>query len=92
MPLSSFYDRRSGLWKAMVFLVGIFTAGLSAGAAASGILGVPARVNNLEATADTLQKEIQSMRQDVSELKKNNRIQLCLQIAEKSKADWRKCL
>jgi cell division protein FtsL len=92
MPLSAFYDRRAGLWKAMVFLVGIFTAGLSAGATASGLLGVPARVNSLEATADTLQTEIQNMRQDVAELRKSNRIQLCMQIAEKSHTDWRKCL
>ena len=92
MPLSSFYDRRAGLWKAMVFLVGIFTAGLSVGAAASGIMGIPDRVNSLEAAADTLQIEIQTMRMDVAELRRNNKIQLCMQIAEKTHNDWRKCL
>jgi hypothetical protein len=91
MPLSSFYDRRAGLWKAMVFLVSIFTAGLTAGAAASGILDIPTRVNQLEITADSLRIEIQTMRMDVAELRKNNGIQLCMQIAEKSHTDWRKC-
>jgi len=92
MPLSTFYDRRKGLWKAMVFIVSIFSAGLTAGAAAGGVLAIPSRVSSLEATADTLQNEIQTMRKDVSELRNNNRIQLCLQISEKSHTDWRKCL
>jgi hypothetical protein len=92
MSLSAFVDRRAGLWKAMIFLISIFTAGLTAGVSASGVLNIPSRIVALEATADTLQTEIQNMRLDVSELRRNNKIQLCMQIAEKSHTDWRKCL
>jgi hypothetical protein len=92
MPLSTLHARLGGLWKAIILLASIFMTGLTIGAGASGILGIPARVIKLEATADTLHKEIQSMRYDVSELRSMNKIQLCLQIAEKTHSDWRKCL
>lgn len=92
MPLSTLHSRLSGVWKAVVLLAAVFSAGLTSGAAAAGALKIPARILALEATADTLQGQIASMRHDVAEIRNNNRIQLCLQIAEKRHTDWRECI
>jgi outer membrane murein-binding lipoprotein Lpp len=92
MPLSTLHARLGGLWKAILLLAAIFSAGLTAGAAAGGLTNLPARVASLEATADTLQDQISGMRHDVAALRESNRIQLCMQIAEKRHTDWRECL
>jgi outer membrane murein-binding lipoprotein Lpp len=92
MPLSTLHQRLGGVWKAVVLLAAIFSAGVTAGAAASGLTKLPARVESLEATADTLQMQISGMRRDVAALRESNRVQLCMQIAEKRKTDWRECL
>jgi len=90
--ISTWFGNVSGMWKAVVLIVAIFSAGLTTGAIAGGFTKIPSRVATLEETAISLQGQISDMHRDVAELRKINNIQLCLQLAEKSHTDWRACI
>lgn len=92
MPLNWLLNNVPAGWRAIVAISAIFAAGATLGAGASGLTKVPARVVALEARADSLTNQLNSIQRDVSELRRNNYIQLCMQIAEKRRTDWRECL
>lgn len=81
-----------GVWKAIGLVIAIFAAGITAGAAASGWTKLPTKVAQLEQRADSLSENLTTLSLAVEEIRTNNRTQLCLQIAEKRRTDWRECL
>lgn len=92
VTISGWFSNLNGIWKVAAIVTAIFGAGLTTGAAAGGFTKLPGRIVALEQRADTLTSQLTALRRDVSEIRNNNRIQLCLQIAEKQKTDWRECL
>jgi len=83
--LSAWFDGVRVGWKALGAIIAIFGAGLTTGAAAGGFTGLPKRVSSVEV-------QVQSLRQDVTAIRKANQQMLCLTIAEREHSDWRRCL
>lgn len=92
LGLLGFYTRLSGMWRAILLIVAIFTAGLTVGAAASGITRIPGRVQVLEQKAEQFNNQLESLNRNVAGIRKLNQQTLCLTIAERQHSDWRKCL
>lgn len=81
-----------GVWRAIGLVVAIFVAGWTTAAVANGLTALPAQVAQLEQRADSLETSLTTLALAVEEIRENNRTQLCLQIAEKRRTDWRECL
>lgn len=92
MPFSTLYQRLNGMWKAIALLIAIFGAGLTAGAAASGLTALPARVKTLEQKAAEFTDQLEDLNRNVAAIRKSNQQTLCLTIAERQRSDWRKCI
>ena len=90
--LSTLATRLNGLWKAILVIIAIFSAGLTIGASFAGALKIPQRIIALEQRADALTSQINSLGTDVAAIRKTNRQNLCLTIAERAHTDWRKCV
>lgn len=90
--LSTLATRLNGLWKAILVIIAIFSAGLTIGASFAGALKIPQRIAALEQRADSLTSQIAGLSADVSAMRKTSRQNLCLTIAERAHTDWRKCI
>lgn len=92
MPLSVLHEKLNGLWKAVLLLVAIFSAGLTAGAVAGGLTKIPDRVTALETQATKFNGQLEDLNSNVMAIRKAAQQTNCLTIAERQHTDWRKCI
>lgn len=78
-------------WSGLVAAVSLFSAGIVAALALSGFFTLPARVDSLEVSRDSVSARLSDMGRDLRGVRRLIAEQNCLTLAERRHLPWQSC-
>ena len=81
----SLFDKIPVVWKAGIAIGAVFLTGFSASAVTSSVVGLPSRVDTLEAIVEDMRGLLEDVRDEVA-------FGNCMTLAEREGSGWRTCV